>query len=153
MHDGMSRREFTKLAATGACAPALLTERMPRVERDVILPAAWEGYARAMVIDCLASPGPFNVRNALANPLTEDMVSNARDSGITAVNLTVSSGDFQSVFESLSYWERELRVHPDVLTTVTSVAELRRAKETGRLGLIYGFQNAVMLTDLSRLDL
>ena len=150
----LSRRDFTRLAAAGALAPRLLTDRLSDPTREARPTSAWEGYARAVVIDCLASPGPFNVRNALASPLTDEMVTNARASGITAVNLTLASGDVQSVFESMGYWERELRVHPDVLTKVASVADLKRAKETGRLGLIYGFQNAVMLgTDLSRLDL
>jgi membrane dipeptidase len=150
----LSRREFTKVAAAGAMAPRLLADRMERGTREAAPTPTWEGYARATVIDCLASPGPFNVRNALASPLTHEMVRNARESGITAVNLTVASGDFESVFEAMGYWERELRVHPDVLTRVVSTADLKRAKETGRLGLIYGFQNAVMLgTDLGRLDL
>jgi len=154
MNDRLSRRDFTKLAAAGALAPRLLNERVEHAARESALTSPWDGYARATVVDCLASPGLFNVRNAQANPLTDEMVKNAKDSGITAVNLTVASGDFQSVFESMGYWERELRVHPDVLTKVASVADLKRAKETGRLGLIYGFQNAVMLgTDLGRLDL
>src|SRR3990170_907395 len=148
MNDRLSRRDFTKLAAAGALAPRLLNERVEHAARESALTSPWDGYARATVVDCLASPGLFNVRNAQANPLTDEMVKNAKDSGITAVNLTVASGDFQSVFESMGYWERELRVHPDMLTKVASVADLKRAKETGRLGLIYGFQNAGMLGDL-----
>jgi len=150
----LTRRAFTKLAAAGALAPNLLAGRVEPAARTTASPSLWDGYARATVVDCLASPGPFNVRNALASPLTDEMVRNARESGITAVNLTVASGDFESVFEAMGYWERELRVHPDALTKVASLADVKRAKETGRLGLIYGFQNAVMLgTDLGRLDL
>lgn len=147
MNDRLSRRDFTKLVAASTLAPRLFTERGEA-------PTSWDGYARAIVVDCLASPGPFNVQNALAHPLTDEMVKNAKDAGITAVNLTVASGSFDSVFEAMGYWERELRVHPDALTKITSVADLKRAKETGRLGLIYGFQNAVMLeSDLDHVDL
>ncbi len=150
----LSRRDFTKLAAAGALAPGLFGHRMGGPPTRGLGAAPWDGYARATVVDCLASPGPFNVQNVLAHPLTDEMVKNAKDSGITAVNLTVASGSFDSVFEAMGYWERELRVHQDILTKVTSVADLKRAKETGRLGLIYGFQNAVMLeTDLDRVDL
>ncbi len=154
MNGRLSRRDFTKLAATGALAPGLFTHRLDDPAPGGLMTAPWDGYARATVVDCLASPGPFNVQNALAHPLTDEMVKNAKDSGITAVNLTVASGSFDSVFEAMGYWERELRVHQDVLTKVTSVADLKRAKETGRLGLIYGFQNAVMLESiLDRVDL
>jgi membrane dipeptidase len=73
------------------------------------------------------------------------MVANAKASGITAVNLTVSSNTFADTFRQMSYWERELQTHPDVLMKVYSIADIRRAKDTKRLGLIYGFQNATML--------
>ena len=114
----------------------------------------WPGYDRAIAIDCLASPGPFNTPDATANPLSAEMVANAKASGITAVNLTVSSApNVADTFRDMGYWERELQAHPDVLLKIYSVADLRRAKETRRLGLIYGFQNASMLEgDASNLD-
>ena len=114
----------------------------------------WSGYDQAMVIDCLASPGPFNTLDATAAPLTNEMVQNASLSGITAVNLTVSGNLIADTFERMGYWERELQAHPDVLMKVYTLADIRRAKETRRLGLIYGFQNATMLEgDAAKLEL
>ena len=150
----MHRRDFAKLAGAAALAPRTLL--VDRVTRDpaAVHSSAWPGYERAVAIDCLASPGPFNTPDATANPLSAEMVANARASGITAVNLTVSSApNVADTFRDVGYWERELQAHPDVLVKIYSVADLRRAKETRRLGLIYGFQNASMLEgDASNLD-
>ena len=103
-----------------------------------------------VVIDCLASPGPFNVPNRIGRPLTPEMLANAQASGITAVNLTVSGVvaahlAFDTAFDHIAYWEKELSTHPDALVKVLNVEDVRRAKETECLGLIYGFQDAAML--------
>lgn len=154
--DRLSRREFSKLAAASALAPELLLrsrasfDPRPHGSSD----ATWAGYERAIVIDGLASPGPFNTPGATDYPLTEEMVRNAKISGITAVNLTVSGTHLPDTFARMAYWERELRAHPDVFLKVYEVADIQRAKATGRLGLIYGFQNATMLQgDVANLEL
>ena len=151
----MHRRDFAKLAGAAALAPrSVILGRDTRDVGAVRDSSAWPGYERAIAIDCLASPGPFNTPDATANPLSAEMVANAKASGITAVNLTVSSApNVADTFRDMGYWERELQAHPDVLVKIYSVADLRRAKETRRLGLIYGFQNATMLEgDASNLD-
>jgi len=140
----LSRREFTKLIAAGTITPELLMPNHDPTSARLADPT-WAGYDRAVVLDCLASPGPFNVANATAAPLTATMLANAGKSGITAVNLTVSAGTFDQTFAQMGYWERELTAHADQLTQVRSVADIRAAKQSRRLGLIYGFQNATML--------
>ena len=151
----MHRRDFTKLAGVTALAPrAVLLGREARSAAAERVSSGWPGYERAVAIDCLASPGPFNTPDATANPLSPEMVANAKASGITAVNLTVSSApNVAATFRDMGYWERELQAHPDVLMKVYSVADLQRAKGSKRLGLIYGFQNAAMLEgDAANLD-
>jgi membrane dipeptidase len=151
----MHRRDFAKLAGAVALAPrSVILGRETRDVRAARDSSAWPGYERAIAIDCLASPGPFNTPDATANPLSAEMVANAKTSGITAVNLTVSSApNVADTFRDMGYWERELQAHADVLMKIYSVADLRRAKESRRLGLIYGFQNATMLEgDASNLD-
>jgi membrane dipeptidase len=145
----LSRREFARTAALAALTPLPLL----RARRS------WPGYERAIVIDALASPGPFNVPNRTGRPLTPAMVDNARSSGITAVNVTVSAGgtghaSFDATIRELGYWMRELAAQPDALLQARSVADIHAAKESGKLGLIFGFQDAVMLEgDVSRLQL
>ncbi|MBL8959806.1 MAG: membrane dipeptidase [Gemmatimonadetes bacterium] len=147
----ISRRHFVAASAV-AC--------LPDWSRLLAVPApAWPGYDRATVIDCLASPGPFNSPLSGDGPLTAEMVENARKSGITAINVTVSSSSaghvaFDDTIRRIAYWEREIAAHPDVFMQVRTVADIAEAKRSGRLGLIYGFQDAVMLEgDLARLTL
>ena len=146
----ISRREFARMSAGAVLVPF-----------PFVLPQRrhWPGYARAIVVDALASPGPFNVPDRTGSPLTAEMIRNARDSGITAVNVTVSSGgpgheSFDGTVRELGYWTREIATHPETLVQVRNVSGIRAAKESGRLGLIFGFQDAAMLeSDLDRIQL
>ena len=160
----LSRREFARTAAALAAAPlagrlavAAVAEPLEAMTRP--RPPIWPGYARAIVIDALGSPGPFNVPDMTAAPLSDAMVANAAASGITAINVTlVGSGNgsaaFEGIVHSIGYWERELDAHPERFLKVKTVGDLRRAKESGKLGLIYGFQDGTMLgDDTSRVDL
>jgi membrane dipeptidase len=150
----ISRREFAALSAAGVAGLML-----PRGARTGTT-AAWPGYERAIVIDCLATPGPFNVPNMFDAPYSDLMVANARASGITAVNATISVGGptgtlaFENTVKGLAFLEREFTTHPDVFVQVRTVADIRQAKESRRLGLIPGFQDATMLeSDVTRVDL
>lgn len=163
----IGRREFNKLLATGAAAAALSCTgegdgpgggaNVPTVEPGGA-EEHWPGYRHSMVIDALASPGPFNVQNRLGSPLSVEMLDNVRASGITAVNVTVSGGGeddeaLRSTEEAIAYFEREADEHPDLLVRIRSAADLDQAKASGRLGLILGFQDTTALgTDLSRVD-
>ena len=152
LYEPISRRTFVQVTAGGAAAlavPSFL--RMPE--------AAWPGYKRAIIIDNLATPGPFNVPNMYSAPWTSEMITNARASGMTAVNVTVNGSGatgvaaFESTVRNLAFLEREIAAHPTYFVSVRSVADIALAKETGRLGLIAGFQDATMLEgDVSRVD-
>ena len=149
----MHRREFAKLAGVASIAPHVFTTHLANREEFASVPLAWPGYDRAIAIDCLASPGPFNTPDRTGAPLTPEMVANAKTSGITAVNVTVSADTFANTVREMAYWERELQTHPDVFAKIYSVQDIRRAKDTRRLGLIYGFQNATMLEgDVDNVD-
>lgn len=153
----LSRRDFTILAAAGA-ASALV----PRVlTASRMGGTVWPRYDKAIVIDNLATPGPFNIASMFATPWTDTMVANAKQSGITAVNVTISGGGggatgaaaFESTVRHIAFVEREIATHPDAFLQVRSVADIRQAKEGGKLGLINGFQDATMLeSDVSRVD-
>ena len=150
----ISRRSFAAIAASAAVGAVL-----PRSVRGDAWSKSWPGYDRAIVIDNLATPGPFNVPSMFAKPWTDAMVANAGASGITAVNVTISGAGltgaaaFESTVRNVAFLERELNAHPGAFLRVRGVADIRHAKETSRVGLIAGFQDATMLeSDLSRVD-
>lgn len=170
----LSRRDFTHLLASAVLTPAALrlapspAPSSSPVTRHPLLPESrvgnhesrsWPGYDAAIVIDLLASVTPFNVPGMYDRPLTPEMVENARRSGITAVNATCSSSgvgadSFIGTVSNIAFWEREFTAHPEVLMKVRTIADLREAKRSKRVGVILGFQDATMFDqDVGRVDL
>lgn len=165
---GMDRRRFLTVAGVGALAPGLLG-RGPHVAlpgQGATRPGSgagrgrsWPGYDRALVVDALASPLQFNIPQEEL-PLSPAALADVAASGITAVNVTVGSvgaaapDPFEASVARIAAWEREVDRHPDRLRRVRTTADLVEAKASGRLGLIYGFQDAVPFEGrLERIDL
>jgi membrane dipeptidase len=116
----------------------------------------WPGYRDAVVIDSLGGPGVYGSDDFA--PLSAAALADVRASGLTAVNLTVSGVgsyalDYDKTIRNLAYWSAQVAAHPDVLLEVRTAADVATAKRSGRLGLIYGFQDATPLgEDLERVD-
>jgi membrane dipeptidase len=116
-------------------------------------------YDRAIVIDGLGGPGGSKGGEIEENaPLTAQHVADAKASGVTAVNITVSDvgnkmDAFQNTVFNIAFHEREAETHPDAFLRIRKSADLKIAKETGSLGFIYGFQDLTpLMNDLSNLD-
>jgi membrane dipeptidase len=154
----MSRRDFSKLVAAGALGSSLPGASL-RVPAPAVSAGVWPGYDDAIVIDMLATAGPFNVPGWLDNPLTPAMVENVRRSGITAVNSTVSSlapGDaaFELSVKNIAAWELELDRHPEVFRRIRRRQDILDVKKARQLGVILGFQDTVPFADrIERVDL
>jgi membrane dipeptidase len=156
------RRQFLLLSAVAAASAAVPVglaagESVPAGAAGET-GAGWAGYEKALVVDALGSPGGSSSGENDA-PLSAAEIADLRTSGVTAVNLTVGAVGggpevFADTFERIGYWEREIDAHPDALLKVKSAADLDRAKASGRLGIIYGFQDATPLgEDLNRVKI
>lgn len=134
----LPRRDFLHAAAAAGLVPNLVgtrhRERTPPTGR-----AGWPGYENAIVIDFLGSPGYFNYPEN--PPLDATMIANARRSGITAMNVTVSGGDFEGTMRRLSPWLENVSRYPEDFRQVRTVDELLDAKRTKRVGIVLGFQD------------
>ncbi len=145
----ISRRLFV---ASGGCAALSLAVRMP-AHAD-----ASDVYRRAIVIDGLGGPG--NSMGEEGAPLTDAYLQDIRDSGLTAVHVTIlpvgstpPDAAFTEAVMGIGRYEREIDRNPGVLSRIRTVTDLAAAKAAGRTGFIYGFQDAVAFeTDLARLD-
>ncbi|UMP00060.1 dipeptidase [Amycolatopsis sp. EV170708-02-1] len=88
--------------------------------------------------------------------LSDRVLRDAHASGLTAVNVTIGAvtdlGDpFQDTMADLAAWDTALCRHSGDLLQVREAADLSRARDTGRIGVIYGVQNTTMLgADASR---
>ena len=77
-------------------------------------------------------------------------LADARASGLTAVNITLgyTLGDlppYEHTLRELDVWDRTLAENADTLLHVRTAGDIRRAHEDARVGVIYGFQNAVQV--------
>ncbi len=135
----------------GATSPAGISVEAARA-------AGWGGYDEAIVVDALAGPIQFNIPQE-GLPLRPEALDVVRRSGITAVNLTVNArptealSAYEATNEKMDAWAAEIEANPDVLALVRTVQELEAAKASGRLGIVFGFQDGVPFEDdLDRLD-
>lgn len=150
MSGSLDRRRFiflSTLAAANAAVPRAMAENAETTAPPPPSPR-WAGYDQAILIDALGGPGG----SGNGPLLTAAEIADVRASGLTALNLTVgalgSGADvFEQTFRTIGSCEREIDAHPDVLMKVKSAADLERAKASGRLGIIYGFQDATPLGD------
>ena len=145
----LSRRSF--VAGSAAAAISLALNR--RADASVA-----EVYRNAIVIDGLGGFG--NSKSPPGAPLTDAYVQDVRDSGVTCVHTTISpvgstppDSAFTEAVIGIGYYESEIDKHPDAFMRVRRAADIAAAKQAGRCGVVYGFQDAVAFeTDLSRLD-
>jgi membrane dipeptidase len=75
-------------------------------------------------------------------------LADARASGLTAVNITLgyTLGDlppYEHTLRELDVWDGIIAEHADVLTRVHKAEDIWKAYTDERIGVIYGFQNAV----------
>ncbi|MCP2329330.1 membrane dipeptidase [Hamadaea flava] len=86
----------------------------------------------------------------------ERTIADAHDSGLTAVTITLgyTIGDaepYAHTLREIEVWDRIIAEHSDDLVKVLTPDDIRAAHRDGRIGVVYGFQNAVALDyDLSR---
>jgi membrane dipeptidase len=145
----LSRREFV-IGGTAAAVALSLGTRAGASAADV--------YRRSIVIDGLGGFG--NSKGAPGAPLTDAYVQDIRDSGVTCVHATIMpvgttapDAAFAEAVLDIGRYEAEIDRHADVLARVRRAADIAAAKQAGRTGIVYGFQDGVAFeTDLSRLD-
>jgi membrane dipeptidase len=111
-------------------------------------PAITELYKSAIVMDSLcdlfveheATPGP-------------EAVAAVHQSGITAVNSTISAPDFEGTIKNLASLEALIEKFPDALTLVRQHSDIARAKRENKIGIIPGFQyTAFFEEDTGRIE-
>lgn len=147
----LDRREFLSSAVAAALAASPMV-RAAAPKRGF----TEQAYAKAVVIDALGGPGGFEPDRTEPG-FSAKALADAKASGVTAVNLTVNivgngPRKFEETVAEIAFAERMIGDHPDHFMKVLKGADLKTAKDSGRMGFIYGFQDTSSLDgDLERL--
>jgi membrane dipeptidase len=141
----ITRRDVLSKLVTGASLLAL-----PPLFRSALAdpasPGSWPLYDQATVIDATGSPldmmGGWPRDHSLLTP--EELEQNAQ-SGVTAVNVTVSDPSLENTLQSIAGWHGAFANHPQQLMLVRQVRDIDEARSSQRLGIILGFQHTEMM--------
>ena len=116
--------------------------------------------SQRMIIDALAGLGDPNRRDAQPfqpgqyppppEPIATRLLADLRASGVSAVNITLGyvagpMEPFEHTVGEIAWWDARIRANSDHLLKVLSATDISEAHGSGRVGIIYGFQNAAAL--------
>jgi membrane dipeptidase len=106
----------------------------------------------------LARPQSDNPVDLSAPDVDARAISDTREAGVSAVNVTlghVGGGDdpFEYSLRTIRVWDDIIERNSSDLLKVSAATDVESAKSGGRIGVIYGFQNAAMMgDDVGRVD-
>src|SRR5580704_8089483 len=112
-----------------------------------------------LIVNALGGLEDPNLKDPAGSVLEPRVLRDAHDSGLTAVNVTLGyvSGDadpFEQSVRDIAQMDGWVREGARDLLKIYTADDILRARAAGRIGIIYGFQNAAMLgSDVTRVDL
>jgi len=145
------RRDFNldllKISTAALLSPRLFAQPLSRLadsDRNNNEPSAPVAalYKNAIVIDSLCAP--FVDMDA---PPTADVLAAVRQSGITAINFTISDHTFEGTVSNIATVEMLAEQHPDVFLVVRRHSDIARAKRESKIGIMPGFQYTAFLEE------
>jgi membrane dipeptidase len=137
----LNRREFhasiLRIFAGALFAPRLFARSLAGEPENIA-----ELYKRAVVMDSLCSP----FEHPDASPSLE-LLATVRQSGITAINCTVSERTLDGTLESLASLAALAEKHPDAFAIVRKHSDIALAKKESKLGILPGFQDTAFFEE------
>lgn len=149
-HGIMSRRAVMAAAGAAAAAPAFGADR-----RRLIVNALGGLENPNVGVGRPKSGGPADTD---APDVDARAIGDARASGLSCVNITLGyvagpEDPYQYTLRTIREWDAILAAHPHDLVKVDRAADILKARDEGKVGVLYGFQNAVQVgNDLDRVD-
>ncbi len=98
--------------------------------------------------DSLMSPAELHADSIVIDGLiiakwNRELFEDMRKGGLTMANCTVSVWEgFQATINSICTSQKLMRENSDLVMPVHTTADIRKAKELGKTGILFGFQNA-----------
>jgi membrane dipeptidase len=131
----LTRREFL---GTSIAGPVIAARFGHQSDPDAL-------FARSIVIDALSADDNWN------DP--EPVFAAFKASGVTAIHTSLANSSFAVAVRDLANWQARFDRWPDRLTKILKTADIAPLKNTGRIGVLLGFQNGnIVDADVGNLD-
>lgn len=109
----------------------------PSVDDAALQRAARELHGRLTVVDGLQYSN-----------WSRDVLEQLREGGLAAVHVTIAYHEnARETLSRIAEWNRRYQLHADLIRPVREAADIRRARDEGRVGVFYGFQNCSPIED------
>jgi membrane dipeptidase len=136
----MDRRRFLTLTTQ---ATLMLAARNLFGQAEASIPADIARlYKQALVIDTLCAPFVDD-----AFPAPDNALAQVRQSGVTAINCTISGRTYEETVNHLARVEAWIERYPDLFLQVRQHSDIARAKHENKIGILPGFQETKFLED------
>jgi membrane dipeptidase len=145
----MHRREFLATAGAAAALAALPAYAQPRRRAS---------GSNAIRIDAQGGVddwGPAFEGRYVPDPKVVEAIRQGRVHVVSVTHGNVGNGPdrFRDTVETVATTDRLIAAHPSLFAKIESVADIRRARAAGRLGVIYNVQDTTFLeADSKRVD-
>ncbi len=116
-------------------AVASLTPHVLAEVAEQFTPAVADVYRKSIVIDTLCAP--FTSDDSLPDAALIEVV---QQSGITAINFTISAPTFEGTIDGLAYVDALVEQSPEIFMVVRQHSDIALAKREGKIGIMPGFQ-------------
>jgi len=145
------RRKFLRLCAGTGLTFASLSSQDHALAQT---PSMMKPSKHMMIIDALGDITNENLSEADQTGPNQGIdaraLADAKASGLCAFNHTLGYvfGDqepFEFSINEIGIWDALIRRHADTLTKVYAASDIPAAQAQGKVGVIYGFQNAAMM--------
>jgi membrane dipeptidase len=100
-----------------------------------------------MMDDTYGGPLPPGVDRKSAQVMSQLAIDSALASGLVAVNFTLGGKNFEEAVAAIGRHDNFIRANSNKLTKIFTAEDIRQAGKQNKVGLIYGFQNTVELSD------
>jgi microsomal dipeptidase-like Zn-dependent dipeptidase len=77
-----------------------------------------------------------------------ELFEKAKDAGVTAIHVTIAYWEnTRETLANIGDWHRLFRKHHDLIVHARSADDVLAAKQSGRIGIVFGFQNCSPIED------
>ena len=123
----MSRRDFTLRGLRRALPAAALSA--PAAQDNASGEQAKQLFAKAIVIDGL---GALYGGDSLPDERRQEQARMIKESGLTAINLTVSIGGYDNARAATEYWKKETALRDSPFLLVGKAADIQAGEAAGQ---------------------